>query len=169
MTGSSGCVELSSPLNGALEIGVRVSALLAAAFPSRLDIARLVILDHALLHTADLGGPPSLHPELPLRSGELGMKRSLISDGVEFACRVGLAELHATPDGIEFLASESAPGFLALLKAGYYVELAQRAEWVCDEFSSTPDIQLRSHIAEILGDRSEEFSSANPADYLETR
>ncbi len=97
------------------------------------------------------------------------MKRSLISDGVDFACRVGLAELHATPDGIEFRVSESAPGLLALLKADYYVELAHRAEWVCDEFSSTSDDQLRSHIAEILGDRSEEFSSANPADYLETR
>ena len=168
MTGSSGCVELSSSLNGSLEIGVRVSALLTAAFPSRLDIARLVLLDHALLHTADLGGPSSLHPELPLRSGELGMKRSLISEGVEFACRVGLAELHATPDGIEFRASESAPGFLALLKADYYVELAQRAEWVCGAFSDTPDPQLRSHIAKVLGDRSEEFSSSNPADYLET-
>lgn len=159
---------MSSPLNGDLEIGVRVSALLTAAFPSHLDIARLVLLDHALLHTADLGGPPSLHPELPLRGGELGIKRRLINDGVAFACRVGLAEVHATAGGIEFRASESAPGFLALLKAAYYVELAQRAEWVCDTFSEASDPQLRSQIAAILGERSEEFSSADPADYLET-
>jgi hypothetical protein len=159
---------MSSPLNGALEIGVRVSALLTAAFPAHLDIARLVLLDHALLHTADLGGPSSLHPELPLRSGELGMKRRLISDGVEFACRVGLAEVHATAGGIEFCASESAPGFLALLNAAYFVELAQRAEWVCATFAEASDRQLRSQFAEFLGDRSEEFSSADPADYLET-
>ncbi|MFD5864653.1 ABC-three component system middle component 2 [Agromyces sp. NPDC127015] len=151
-----------------MEIGVRVSALLTAAFPSHLDIARLVLLDHALLHTADLGGPPSLHPELPLRSGELGMKRSLISDGVEFACRVGLAEVHATAGGIEFRASENAPGFLSLLTADYYVELAQRANWVCDTFSEASDLELRSRIAELLGDRSEEFSAADATDYLET-
>ena len=158
---------MHSPLNGALEIGVRVSTLLTAAFPSHLDIARLVLLDHALLHTVDLGGPPSLHPELPLRSGELGMKRSLISNGVEFACRVGLAEVFTTANGIEFLASESAPGFLALLKANYYGELLQRARWVCDTFSDTSDQQLRSHMAEILGDRSEEFDSTEAARYLE--
>jgi hypothetical protein len=126
-----------------------------------------VLLDHALLHTADLGGPPSLHPELPLRSGELGMKRSLISDGVEFACRVGLAEAHATANGIEFRATESAPGFLALLKATYYVELAQCAKWVCDTFAETSDPQLRSHMAQLLGDRSEEFSSTDLTHYLE--
>jgi len=158
---------MSSPLNGALEIGMRVSALLVAAFPSRLDTARLVLLDHALLHTADLGGPPSLHPELPLRSGELGIKRGLINHGIEFACRVGLAEIHATADGIEFRASESTPGFLALLKAGYYVELEKRAKWVCGTFSETSDPQLRLYIAERLGDRSEEFTAADLAHDLE--
>lgn len=147
---------------------MRVSALLAATFPSHLDTARLVLLDHALLHTADLGGPPSLHPELPLRSGELGMKRSLISNGIEFACRVGLAEVHSTANGIEFRAAESAPGFLALLTAGYYVELEKRAKWVCSTFSDTSDPQLRSYIAERLGERSEEFTSADLAHDLET-
>jgi hypothetical protein len=97
------------------------------------------------------------------------MKRSLISDGVEFACRVGLAEVHATADGIAFRASENAPGFLSLLTAGYYVELAQRANWVCDTFSEASDLELRSQIAELLGDRSEEFSAADPTDYLETQ
>ena len=157
-----------SPLNGYLEIGVRVSAILTACFPANVDVARLVLLDHALLHTADLGGPPSLHPELPLRSGELGMKRSLITDGVEFACRVGLAEAHATARGIEFRASEDAPGFLALLKATYFADLIERAAWVCNTFSGASDPELRLEIAEILGDRSEEFSSSYPADYLET-
>lgn len=95
------------------------------------------------------------------------MKRSLISDGIEFACRVGLADVYATASGIEFRASESAPGFLALLKASYYVELAQRAQWVCDTFAETSDSQLRSHMAELLGDRSEEFRSADLAHYLE--
>ncbi|MET3453022.1 ABC-three component system middle component 2 [Curtobacterium sp. 1544] len=159
---------MTSPLNGALEIGVRVSAILTACFPSNVDVARLVLLDHALLHTADLGGPPSLHPELPLRSGELGMKRSLITDGVEFACRVGLAEVQATASGIEFRASENAPGFLGLLKAAYFADLVERAEWVCNTFSGTSDPELRSEIAEILGDRSEEFDATDPADYLET-
>ncbi|MGL5824044.1 MAG: ABC-three component system middle component 2, partial [Nocardioides sp.] len=60
-----------TPLNGPLEVAVRVLMVLVEAFPEHLDLNRLVLLDHGLLHSADLGGPESLHPPVPIRAGEL--------------------------------------------------------------------------------------------------
>jgi len=84
---------VSSPLNGPLEVAVRVLTVLTVAFPARLDLNRLVLLDHGLLHSADLGGPKSLHPPVPLRSGELGMKRERIQHGMEVLLRAELAHM----------------------------------------------------------------------------
>ena len=61
---------MKTPLNSPLEVGIRVLMLLAEAFPAGLDLNDLVLLDHGLLHSADLGGPESLHPPLPIRAGE---------------------------------------------------------------------------------------------------
>jgi hypothetical protein len=54
-----------NPLNSPVETGVRVLMVLTSAFPEHLDLNQLVLLDHGVLHSADLGGPPSLHPPVP--------------------------------------------------------------------------------------------------------
>lgn len=52
-----------SPLNGPLESAIRILTVLAEAYPRSLDLNRLVLLDHGLLHSEDLGGPRvSTHP-----------------------------------------------------------------------------------------------------------
>ena len=82
---------MSNPLNSSLEVGMRVLMILVDAFPAHLDINRLVLLDHGLLHSADLDGPESLHPPIPVRVGELGVKRQHIEDGLHVMIRAGLA------------------------------------------------------------------------------
>lgn len=148
---------MTATLNGQLEVGLRVSMLLAASFPASLDIGRLVLLDHALLHSADLGGPESVHPDLPLRSGELGLKRSAIHGGAEFACRLGLASMAPEPTGIQFMATERAQGFLELLEARYAKELLSRAAWVHRRFKDVDDDSIRAEMRSLFGHRSEEF------------
>ena len=148
---------MTSHLNGQLEVGLRVSVLLTSVFPRGLDMGRLVLLDHALLHSGDLGGPPSIHPALPLRSGELGMKRTVISAGAELACRMGLAEVVADSEGVMLVASERAPGFLELLSAPYMRELAERASWVSDSFGDISDQNIRQRMSDVFGHRAEEF------------
>lgn len=148
---------MDSHLNGQLEVGLRVSVLLASVFPRGLDIGRLVLLDHALLHSGDLGGPASIHPALPLRSGELGMKRTVISAGAELACRVGLAEVVADSEGIMLVATERAPGFLELLSSPYIHELAERAAWVSEYFGDINDQTIRQQMSKAFGHRAEEF------------
>ena len=71
-----------SAFNSPLETGVRTLALLVAAYPRSRDLHRLVQYDYLTVHSADAAGPPSLHPPLPLRSGELLVRRGIIERGL---------------------------------------------------------------------------------------
>ena len=73
---------LPSPFNSALETGVRTLAILIACYPTAHDLGRLVQYDYLTVHSGDANGPPSLHPPLPLRSGELLVRRGLIESGL---------------------------------------------------------------------------------------
>ena len=110
---------MRTPLNSPVEVGVRVLMLLTEAFPTHLDLNRLVLLDHGLLHSADLGGPESLHPPLPIRAGELGVKRRTIEGGLEGLIWAALAQTDVGDDGIQYRAIEDAEGVLGLLASPY--------------------------------------------------
>ena len=68
--------------NSALETGVRSVVLLDTAYPRAFDLKELTWLDHLVVHTADVSGPESLHPNVPHRDGELLVRRSLVEEGV---------------------------------------------------------------------------------------
>lgn len=148
---------MTSPLNGALEVGLRVLMILAEAFPRHLDINRLVLLDHGLLHSADLEGPESLHPPLPVRVGELGVKRQHIEDGLHVMIRAGLAEMSAEGSGIEFWASDNAESFVRLLESEYAQALHDRARWVVGELGGVDDSLLRERMRQVSSHWAEEF------------
>jgi len=148
---------MSSPLNGPLETAIRVLTLLAEAYPSSLGLNQLVLLDHGLLHSDDLGGPPSLHPPVPIRSSELGVKRHQLTLGLEVLTRVGLAEMSAVAGGIQFTAADGAHPFLSLLETSYARGLAERASWVVGRFGGLSDADLREAIRDVSGRWAEEF------------
>ena len=150
---------MSSPLNGPLETAIRALTLLAEAYPRSLDLNQLVLLDHGLLHSEDLGGPPSLHPPVPIRSSELGVKRHQLTLGLEVLTRVGLADMSATTDGIHFTAAEGAYPFLSLLETSHARALAERASWVVDRYGDLSDAGLRDAIREVSGRWAEEFEN----------
>jgi hypothetical protein len=148
---------MKSPLNSPLEVGIRILMLLSEAFPTRLDINRLVLLDHGLLHSADLGGPESLHPAIPIRAGELGMKRHAIERGLEVMARAELVDMDINTSGIQFRSSEEGPGFVDLLTSDYAVALRSRAEWVISHFQDLSEDSLRGQMREIFDSWVEEF------------
>lgn len=119
-----------NPLNSPLEIGMRALVLLSESFPEPLDLAQLVYLDHGMLHSSEMNGPPSLHPTLPAGPGELAMKRHLIEQGLIVLLRAGLAEVQATEDGLVYRATEDGPSFVEILESPYASELKSRAEWI---------------------------------------
>lgn len=148
-----------SPLNGPLETAVRVLTLLAEAYPDSLDLNQLVLLDHGLLHSEDLGGPASLHPPVPIRSSELGVKRHQLTLGLEVLTRVGLAEMGAVAGGVHFVAADGAHPFLSLLETPYARALAERARWAVGRFGGLSDGELRTAIRDVSGRWAEEFES----------
>lgn len=148
---------MTGPLNSSLEVGVRVLMLLSEAFPAHLDLNELVLLDHGLLHSADIGGPESLHPPLPIRSGEFGVKRRAIDRGLAVVVRAGLAQIDLAADGIRFRASEGAEGFLALLATSYAGALHDRASWVVEHYGGLDEETLRQEMREAFAHWTEEF------------
>ena len=150
---------MRSPLNSPLEVGVRVLMILTEAFPEHLDINRLVLLDHGILHSADLGGPESLHPPLPIRAGELGVKRAAIEQGLHVMVRAGLVEMTPTAAGIQFRASDSAYGFVSVLGSDYAVTLHDRIDWILHHFDDLSEGALRSQMRAIFDAWSEEFEA----------
>lgn len=124
----------ASPFNSALETGVRTLAILIASYPKAHDLGRLVQYDYLTVHSADAGGPPSLHPPLPLRSGELLVRRGLIESGVRLMMSRSLVYRELNAQGLLYGAEDTAGAFLDNMKSPYIVELRNRAEWVAATF-----------------------------------
>lgn len=146
-------------LNSPVEVGIRALFVLVEAYPEALDVGSLVLLDHAILNSADLGGPESLHPPLPARVGEFGMKRQLVEDGLQILLRSGLVEIVLDDRGIQFQASEEAHGFIALLQTPYATELYDRAKWIVSFLLPADEASIRNRMRSVLGNWIEEFSS----------
>jgi|ERR1035437_9811951 hypothetical protein len=147
-----------NPLNSPLEVGLRVLMVLQEVFPEHLDLNQLVLLDHSVLHSADLGGPDSLHPPVPVRAGELGVKRQAIEAGLEVMIRADLAHVGVGDGGIEFWASETADGFTGLLGTEYASQLSTRAAWVVKHFGALDEQTLRAALSSVARHWSEEFT-----------
>lgn len=137
--------------------------LLTEAFPSRLDLNALMLLDHGLLHSADLGGPESLHPAIPIRAGELGIKRKSIEKGLDVMIRAGLADIVVSESGLLFVANDRANGFVNLLTSSYSNTLLSRASWVVANFDDLTAPTLRSAMQGVLEHWSEEFEPLDAA------
>jgi hypothetical protein len=141
---------------------MRALMLLSASFPQQLDVAQLVYLDHAMLHSGELHGPPSLHPTLPAGPGELARKRHLIEQGLIVLMRAGLADVEATGDGLVYRASEEGPGFVDILEAPYTDELKARAAWVIAAHAS-PGLDVRAATRDITDRWARDFASHQPS------
>lgn len=148
---------MQTALNSPLEVGVRTLFLLVSAYPRRLDVNRLVLLDHSLLNSADLDGPESIHPALATRTSELGVKRTLIQQGLRILLRAELVQMSVLSDGIVFSASESAYGFTSILSTSYASMLRDRSGWAVDSFADLSEDALRSELHVVFGSWSEEF------------
>lgn len=137
-----------NPLNSPLEVGVRALVLLAESHPEPLDLGQLVVLDHVLLHSGEFDGPPSLHPDLPARAGELGMKRAVLEQALLVLIRAGLAGVVDRQEGLMYAATDQGPAFVDVLEAPYAGFLRERAEWVVHHYF--PGVDTRVAIREIV-------------------
>ncbi len=148
----------SPPLfNSALETGVRALVVLNAAFPRMFDLAQLTWFDHLVVHTTDVGGPKSLHPDLPQRTGELLVRRRVVEEGVQLMRRLHMINAIADDNGIVYQASEEASALVETMHTPYALALKSRAEWLAEKLDELSTDQLADLIAEKIGRWAVEF------------
>jgi hypothetical protein len=146
-----------TPFNSPIETGVRALILLAESYPGSLDLQRILEFDYLMVHSGDVGGPPSLHPALPLRSGELLVRRQLIERGLLLMMSRGLIERVAAESGFSYQADDNAGPFLDALTADYINELKQRATWVVSTFGRMSDADIRNALTTVYDQWTREF------------
>ncbi|MFV0645218.1 MAG: ABC-three component system middle component 2 [Sphingomonadaceae bacterium] len=150
-------VSHTSPFNSALETGIRTLTVLVASFPRAHDLSRLVQYDYLVVHSEDADGPPSLHPPLPLRTGELLVRRGLVEAGLRLLMSRNLASRSLGQDGVRYRAEEAAGAFIDNLTAPYLHELRQRAEWVATTFDPLDDGDLNALVKRFFSAWTTEF------------
>lgn len=133
--------------NSALETGVRSLVILTANFPETLDLQRIVDFDYLVIHSGDVDGPKSLHPPLPMREGELLVRRKIIESGLSLMMSRGLITRTTSAEGIVYQASDYAKPFVDSLTTPYMISLMDRANWVVTTFGCMEITELQNLIS----------------------
>lgn len=143
--------------NSPLETGMRAVVVLDAVFPRTFDVGHLTWCDHLVVHSADIGGPESLHPDIPQRTGELLVRRRLVEGGVNLMRRLHMIDAEVGETGIRFRASEESSAFVETLRSEYATQLRQRAAWLAKYLQVHSDEQLAALISDKIGRWAVEF------------
>lgn len=133
--------------NSPFELGLRMVYLLNALGDKGADLQKLVLLDYAIVYSADLNGPPSLHTPLPFRGGELLSRRELIEQGLYLMSTRGLVSAEYRAEGINYVAGDLARSMVHALTSPYMRDLEARCEWVSSAFGSSDSAFLMTQFA----------------------
>ncbi|XYS42436.1 ABC-three component system middle component 2 [Acinetobacter baumannii] len=150
------------PFNSPLETGVRSLTILFAAFPSSFDLQKLIEMDYLVVHSGDAGGPKSLHAPLPLRVGELLVRRGLIENGLNLMISRGLIEKISTTEGFNYIAGENAAPFIQSLTTNYSLQLKERAQWVVEQFQNASTQEIKNITNKLFQQWSSQFQTIQP-------
>lgn len=145
--------------NSPLETGIRSLVILVAAHPVAFDLERLVEMDYLSVHSGDVNGPESLHPALPMRAGELLVRRGLIEKGLLLMISRCLIQRIPTENGFNYVAGEAAAPFLASLTSIYFQQLRSRAQWVVKQFMDMTTSEIRQITHRLFENWSSQFQT----------
>ena len=144
--------------NTPLESGIRSAALLLAVYPAACDLQRLVQYDYLIVHSGDVqGGPSSIHPATPNRSGELLVRRRLVEAGLDLMTTRLVVQRMFSSTGIGYIAGEYAVLFLNSVSTEYVRALRERAAWIADRFQPMQEPELASFMREHWAQWGSEF------------
>jgi hypothetical protein len=143
--------------NSPLETGIRALVVLDAAHPGAFDLSQLTWFDHLVVHTGDVGGPPSIHPDLPHRSGELFVRRPVIEASLALMRRLHLVEVVVDEHGFLYRASDEAYPLVELMRSPYARDLKERARWLAENVCNLGADSIERLVAEKIGRWNVEF------------
>lgn len=116
-------------------------------------------MDYLVVHSGDAEGPDSLHAPLPLRAGELLVRRGLIEKGLVLMMSRGLVQRIPEQDGFKYIAGETAAPFIATLSTDYFLRLIERATWAVNRFDGVPTVEVSRFTHQLFEKWSTEFQS----------
>lgn len=134
----------SQVFNTPFELGIRMVYLLHALHPRKPDLQTLLYLDYAVIYSADIGGPESLHTPVPLRGVEYASRREAIETGLFLMASRAFIDVMATSEGIRYGIGESGPALIDLLGGPYNRTLRERCAWVAQELGHLSDADLEA-------------------------
>ena len=147
--------------NTPFESGIRSLILLTSCFPRQLGLRKLVVLDHLVVHTGDIDGPESLHPQEESRAAELLVRRRLVEAGLALMGTRGLITRHPMPEGFRYQAGEEAGTFVDLLQSKYAMALRERADWLSENVVPLSDDALNQLVHRRIDQWAPEFQADN--------
>lgn len=147
--------------NSLLETGVRAVVFLNQAHPMAFDLIEMTWLDYLIVHTGDIGGPDSIHPDLPYRSGELLVRRTLIKDALDLMRRLHLITLLSNEKGIQYVATEQSYPFIKLLETSYNKRLIMASDWLVQYILINGLEKIHELITNQIGKWNIEFQTQN--------
>jgi len=139
--------------NTPFETGLRSVVILTTCYPDMLGLNRLVVFDHLVVHTKDVGGPDSMHPKDRSRAAEILVRRGLVDSGLSLMQTRALVARLVTPLGFRYRAGEEAGSFVDMLSSTYVTALKERAAWLIDHIHPKSDAAL----AELVQTRMDEW------------
>lgn len=128
--------------NTAEEVGVRLMMLLCACEKQH-SLESLIYLDYIILHSKDIGGPKSLHAEIPYRKGELLVKRSLIQKALNHYVVKGLIDKNFEPTGIRYSSNKLSQKYLDCFNSIYFKKLRKIASWISTNIDFETESKLK--------------------------
>jgi hypothetical protein len=143
--------------NTPFETGLRSIVILTAAYPDALGLTRLVIFDHLIVHSEDVGGPPSMHPKDRSRAAEILVRRRLIDSGLALMQTRGLVARILTSEGFRYRAGEEAGSFVDMLSCTYMKALKERAIWLIEQIQPMSDEDLSDLVQTRMDEWEPEF------------
>lgn len=146
--------------NTPFETGLRSVIILTACYPDKLALNRLVVFDHLVVHTEDVGGPKSMHPKNRSRAAEILVRRGLVCTGLSLMQTRGLITRVVTPSGFRYVAGEEAGSFVDMLSSAYMTALKDRAAWLIDHIQPLSDDDLSRLVQSRMDVWEPEFQSS---------
>lgn len=145
--------------NTPFETGLRSVVILTSCYPEQLSLNRLVVFDHLVVHTGDINGPDSMHPEDRSRAAEILVRRGLVESGLALMETRGLVTRSATPDGFRYQAGDEAGSFVDLLTTPYSQALRECADWITEHVLPLSDDDLARLVRSRMDEWEPEFQS----------
>lgn len=151
-------------INSPIEIGLRL-LFIFNGLDKTINLDRLVYYNYLLVHSSDIPeSPVSLHPDLPNRSCEVLVNRSVILDGLQLLLSKGLIDIKYQKSGIKYRSNKLTRIVAKSFETEYAKSLFDRANWIIQEFENLSDSELQKLFNDHLGKWGSEFSREYIAD-----